>query len=431
MDLRDADVFIVSIRGRGHGLAAELRRRGLEVILLDLTSQIGVWPAEDQEGPFGFFKAENISPTFVERLHEEDPYQALERGFTFWTPKGVLEMKGPMTRYLLGQWGWKEDWIDSLANEKPSLQFFDVKKGLGSLWPLVMAHTLACTYEVKAMEAPITSRKLPLSAEFSIRFSTRQGLEKSLQWLVQLGVQVLSKTQILDLSQIGTTRWDGFELKGEVSGICKAPRFVWCLSSQETRFYSEKVFDKIYKSRILEPQWCWVRYRGRLPEISEVQILPLHFVMIRDPDSPWTHDNLMIVQRTSSRDQFDFWMKIPALQRFNKEYLTQGWEKIRNNWTDRLSHLNPTLVSYPQEYYYPYEELGPSSFPIFGREHGEKKHAMGPAKNSFFHHPEQWQDYSWGGQYEVQLSLGEKILQSWKEEQLRKEERRDREIHSP
>jgi hypothetical protein len=431
VELKTPDVIIVSIRGRGHGLAAELKRRGLEITVIDLTGQVGLWPGEDQEGPFGFFKSETFSTTFLESLHEEDPYQQLERGFTFWTHKGPLELKGPVTRTLLLKAGWKEEWIGSLSNEKPSLGFFDSRQGLGNLWPLAMAHVLAKTYDLKATEASLAERKLPLAADFSVRFSTRQGLEKSIRWLIQMGIQVFSKAQILDLSQESVSRWDGFEFKGELSGIQKAPRFVWALTSEETKFYSQKLFSKIYKNQNAEPQWCWVRYRGRLPEIPLVQVLPLHFVMVRDPDSPWTHDNLIIVQRTSSRDQFDFWVKIPSLQRFNKEYLTRMWEKIIQRWTEKNIQITPNLVSHPQEYYYTYEELGPSPFPIFERKTWQKYSLIKPAKNARFHTPEQWDSYSWVSQFEIQQKIGQDIWNVWKQEQLRKEKNRDREIHTP
>ncbi|MBL7669244.1 MAG: hypothetical protein JNM39_02050 [Bdellovibrionaceae bacterium] len=431
MELRSADVTIVSIRGRGHGLAAELKRRGLEVTVIDLTSQLGLWPAEDQEGPFGFFKSENFSTTFLESLHEEDPYQQLERGFTFWTAQGPLELKGPVTRYLLLKWGWKDEWIGALSHEKPSLQFFDHARGLGTLWPMAMAHVLAKTYDLKTVEAPLAERKLPLTADFSVRFSTRQGLEKSIQWLIQMGIQVFSKTQILDLSQENLARWDGFEFKGELSGIQKSPRFVWTLTSEETKFYSAKLFSKMYNDQVIEPLWCWVRYRGRLPDVPLVGVLPLHFVMIRDTDAPWTHDNLIITQRTSSRDQFDFWVKIPSLQRFNKEYLTQMWDKIIERWVDRHIQVSPSLVSHPQEYYYTYEELGPSPFPIFERKTWQKNRNNVPSKNARFHSPEQWDSHSWDSQFDVQQTIGQEIWNIWKQEQIRKEKRRDREIHSP
>lgn len=438
MELKPADVLIVSIRGRGHSLAAELKRRGLEVVLIDLTHRMGMWPAEDQEGPFGFFKTDNFSGTLLESLQQEDPFQALERGFTFWTEQGPLELRGPTSRYQLQKLGWKEEWIQSLTNEKENFHFYDPKQGFGVLWPLAMAHVLAKTYDLKGVDGRLTDKKLPLAADFSVRFPTRQGFERSLDWVKQVGVQVYSKTEVLDLVREGSSRWnsrwEGFELKGEIAGIYRSSRFVWTLSSEETQFYSEKLFSRIYnndspKGQALEPQWCWVRYRGSLPAEPIVDVLPLHFVMIKDTDSPWTHDNLIITQRTSDRDQFDFWVKIPALQRFNKEYLTKMWSKIGERWVDRMDRLRPVLISFPQEAHYTHEELGPSPFPVFDRSAWQKARKKKVAKNARLYSPEQWESYSWGARYDVQQAIGQEFWNSWKQEQIRKEKNRDREIH--
>lgn len=426
-----SDVFIVSIQGRGHGLAAELRRRGLQVSLIDLTSQMGVWPAEDHEGPFGFFKTDSFSSTFLERLNKEDPYQLVERGWTFWTQAGPLEMRGPATQYLLKKWGWKEDWTASLSNDKPSMNFFDRKRGLGPLWPLAMAHVLANTYDLKSVDAAESRQKMPLTADFMMRFSTRNGHEKSLKWLKELDIQVWTKAEILDLADQGFSQWSGFEFKGELSGLHKARSFVWCLTSEETQFYSEKLKNKIYKNHKQDPMWCWVRYRARLTQVPEVQVLPLHFVMIGDVDSPWTHDNVIICQRTAALDQFDFWLKIPSLQRFNKEYLTHLWNKIESRWHQRIPRSQPSLVSHPQEFYYTYEELGPSPFPLFEKKKWLQHEKWKPAKNVQLHSPEQWNSYSWESIFAQQQQVGQQIWNLWKQAQIKKEKNRDREIHTP
>ncbi|RYZ83513.1 MAG: hypothetical protein EOP06_19855 [Proteobacteria bacterium] len=90
MDLKTS-VLIVSAHGRGHWLAAELHREHIPVTVIDVSSKLGVWPPEDLEGPFGFLKSEELTPSQSERVFAEDAYISVDEGFTTWLPDGPLE----------------------------------------------------------------------------------------------------------------------------------------------------------------------------------------------------------------------------------------------------------------------------------------------------------------------------------------------------
>ncbi|MEN0057436.1 MAG: hypothetical protein AAGB31_01270, partial [Bdellovibrio sp.] len=94
-------VILISAFGRGHWLAAALAQEGIKTTLVDVSSKLGVWPAEDIEGPFGFFRNERISESQLERLYADDPYDEVPNGFSLWLKKGPLEMKGPLTKYKI------------------------------------------------------------------------------------------------------------------------------------------------------------------------------------------------------------------------------------------------------------------------------------------------------------------------------------------
>ena len=103
MELKDTAVSIVSIFGRGHWLATELARKGIPVSLIDVSDSMGNWPAEDWEGPFGFFKNEKLLASQLERLIEDQEVQENAQGFSIWLESGPLEMKGPLTQHRLGE----------------------------------------------------------------------------------------------------------------------------------------------------------------------------------------------------------------------------------------------------------------------------------------------------------------------------------------
>ena len=64
----NSSVVLVSAFGRGHWLAANLVAEGIPVDLIDVTERMGVWPVEDTEGPFGFFKNEKVQEVLCLRF---------------------------------------------------------------------------------------------------------------------------------------------------------------------------------------------------------------------------------------------------------------------------------------------------------------------------------------------------------------------------
>lgn len=430
MELGNTDLIIFSIRGRGHGLAADLKRRGLNVGLVDLTSMMGVWPAEDQEGPFGFFKTDRFSGNFLERMQEDDHHQPVKNGFTFWLKDGPLEMRGPVTSYRLKQLNLNDNEMNILGLEEITNHEIDLSQGLKNKWPVVFSHVFTKTFDLKAMEAQEAESHIPLLADFYIRRATRQGLERSLQWLTSLGVTVTTKTQALDLAQ-SSKHLEGFEFQGEWAGFQKSDFFVWCLSSEETHFLSAVLHKKIFgQTQPLEALWSWIRFRGKLRVTPQVEQWPDHFVLIEDLESPWTHENLIVVQRTGVADQFDFWIRIPNLQRFNKEYLNERWAHISAQLQNRLPEILPQIASYPQEYYYTYQELGPSPFSVFEKSQWQKFRHLKTADNLWFYSPQRWESFDWNHLFNQQTHLAELLWNNWKQEQIRKEKRRDREVHT-
>ncbi|MBX2986414.1 MAG: hypothetical protein KF802_00825 [Bdellovibrionaceae bacterium] len=425
MEMKTHDVLVVSAFGRGHWLAAELHQQRMKVLLLDVTAKLGVWPAEDSEGPFGVFRLERYSPSFQARLAHDDQIEEIESGFTIWPPEGVMEFKGPLTRFHWMRQGFPREWLEQLGRgETPS----DVRRDadLMSVWPLALAHQLAATRYRPAASALQSRRALPLTANFGLRFATRQGLSKNLQWLADQGVECSDRTEILDLSFRGRGEVSGAELSGARSGLVHFDQMIWTLTGAETAFLSEKLAGHLYPGGFTAPSWCWLRYRLTVQSCPEVQRLPLQVVMVDDLESPWTHQNLMIVQKTPSEERLDVWVRLPAIQRFNRDYLAEYGRRILKTFAKRLPTSNPEIQSLPQEASYTSQELGEPRLPLWEAgshpERGRRK-----ASNLHFESPENRETHGIDEEFDHQSLLRDRLVRWWQiqQQKLQKQQKKE------
>lgn len=422
------DVVIVSAFGRGHWLAAELQREKISVLLVDLTSRLGVWPSEDVEGPFGFFRLERYADSFVERWTQDDPIEMVPHGLTLWLDDGPLEFKGPLTRHHLQAKGFDEKWNDLMA-KGGSLRDPEAPRPQGQFlneWPLILASQLASTTFRPAAKALQGGRLLPLAANFGVRFATRQGLRRNLDWLRDKGVRITDQSEILDVVRATRGELSGFELKGELSGLVKAEQMIWTLTAGETRFVSEKLAEKLFPGGVVAPRWCWVRYRLTVEPCAELDLLPIHFVCIRDLESPWTHENFLVIQKTPIERNLDAWIRIPALQRFNKDYLRDHGRRIRQEILTRLPTSMADLQDLPQEASYTTQELGDPRIPVW--ELGQDPTSTrGHWKNLHYESIENRENHSFDSEFDHQRELRDRLLK-WHELKLLKLQKQQKEI---
>lgn len=421
-------VILISAFGRGHWLAAALAKEGIKTTLVDVSSKLGVWPSEDVEGPFGFFRNEKISESQMERLYSDDPYEEVPNGFTLWLKEGPFECKGPNTKFKMDKSSLSphvKDLLSGSAKNKAlykNLDAFDFDKS----WLLHLAHQMAgTTYKPNALSAR-AGEALPLFSSFLVRQATRTGLEKSLEWLATKGVEVLRPHQIVDASFGGGKSITGLELSGEQQGLFRLEQIVWMLTSEESYFLNERLGKYFFPEGPLEPEWSWVRYRVSLQQCFERDHLPTHTLVVDDLDSPWTHENMMVLQRTTLVDQFDVWMRIPTVQRFNKEYLTVRSQRMKTHLLERMSLAEPQVLSFPQEYYYTYAQLGASRFPVFSEKQDSRRGKV-LYSNLHLDGPEEWPHYSWGSYFERHEMILSQLTNWWKEKLLKEQKEKRKE----
>lgn len=406
----DKSVVIVSAFGRGQWLASQLAQEGFQVHLVDVMSQLGRWAPEDWEGPFGFFRSDELLPNQVARLVEDDPQESVDRGFTIWLRDGPIELKGPLYNYSLQMQGVSELTqaylleYESLSDESRIQRRRKLQKQVFSEnWLAHLAHQLSCNIFIQNAEALSESSPMPLFSQLFIRRTSRFGYEKSLSWCEQKGVHVDQDASVIDMA-IKDKRVEGLEVSGPRSRWIKTRHLIWMLTSEETQRFKPPVKERVFPKGAIESEWCWIRFRLNLGTGSSVQVLPLKFLMIENLYLPWTHANLCIVQRTVTAGDFDIWIRFPTAQRFHRPYLDEMLAEISLIFKKRLVGVDIRVVEMPYEYDYNYQEIGAPRFPIYskttlGRLNGSS------IQNIYYDGPERWKRLDWGGQLGFQASL--------------------------
>lgn len=152
--------------------------------------------------------------------------------------------------------------------------------------------------------------------------------------------------------------------------------------------------------------------------------LPVHFVMIHDLDLPWTHTNMVVVQRCEVGGAMDVWARIPYHHRFQRTYVESSGKDICELIARRCPGLKAEVKDWPQDYHYDSEEIGPSPFPVFSPESRARWSVRRPA-NVYFDGPEWQENMDWNGRFRRQSEISEALIK-WKQE-----EEHDRPVHAP
>jgi hypothetical protein len=238
-------------------------------------------------------------------------------------------------------------------------------------------------------------------------------------------VEVLRHVDIKDLAFRDKQSLGSLEIRRDKPGLFSAEQYVFCLTAEEAGMLSQKVQHALFGTRILEPEWAWVRFRVQLKErapgseMTRHQI-PDHCVVIEDLMLPWAHENFVILRRRSdSGDQFDAWMKIPNSQRFQSQYLQERGLKLKAFLEARLPDNELMVLDLPKEASSTFQQVGPARHPIFSRALRGLRTSdqMG---NISFDSPEFWKALSWEGQFAHQKQIFQRVKAWWdRKEELR------------
>lgn len=394
------DVILVSSFGQLDPLSTELSRIGLKTLHLDVTEKLGSWPLEDREGPFGTFRVEKPGASWGEILSHGDLEIDCEEGLVIWTEMGPVNLRGPLSSHQLQSRGWVKE------NHEPN-----VNQNFEELVLPWMARSLQNTRFKMWSPQNLSGSKVPISSPMSVRYPTRTGLEKRTEWIKAQGVTYWNNADILDAVRYGLESVSGLEVKGPVNGVVKSHSMVWGLTSLETDHMSFRVREKIFGSDVRRPIWAWVRFRFQITPQEETAQWPQAMVIMKSSGVPWTHAELMIVQRTILEDQFDVWVRIPDSKRFHQNYINSIQDEIVQALKNKLNTLQIQLVHEPQEASYTSKELGPRPFSQYA---DDVKHRNFHSKNLYFDSPEVWEHFSNEDIQNNQKRIYEHVVAEWR-----------------
>lgn len=409
------DFVIVSTHGRGHWLASELAARKYKTALVDVSHFLGPWSAEDIEGPFGFFHVDQMLPSQVSRLIEEDYNDLIPEGFVIWTEQGPIEFGSPIVKHHLQKNRWLGDIEKHIQNQSGSNEVDLARKQrlldrpFSETWIAHFAHHFSCNVHLPNHLCISEAQPVSLFAPYNIRRVSTRGFEQSFQWLEKRGVDVLTKAFLQDL-WIERRQVLGVEVKSAWSGVVRAKVIIWCLTSEETHFMNPQLSGDLYPYGSLEPQWSWIRYQLDLSKVEEFKVVPQKFVLLHKKNLPWTHENFMIVQKTTDASIADVWLKIPTQFRFQRSYLEGIGARAVDVFNQRFVTDKVAHKSYPIEHRVEASELGPSRFPVYSLE-AHRKLRRTRYKNLIFDGPEEWPNMDWIGRFQRHHALVESFLE--------------------
>lgn len=430
-----SDIVIVSAFGRGSWLASQLAARGLSVELMDLSSQLGKYDSSELDGPIGVFGMDKFLDHQKERLLEDAPYTKVKEGFTVWLDDGPIEMGSLQGLHRLKEKGISNDVIDFLKNESlsdskantASLKFFS-EQPFKETWLLGLSRLARVNSSLDT--STFSSRKeiLSLFSEYGFRRTSHDTLKKSFEKTKERGIQTLSSSRVLDIS-IHSKVFEGIEVSGEKSGLIRGSQLIWALTSEETKKLSVKVFETLFAKNSVEADWYWAAFNLRSQETLETRIIPERFLILENLYLPWTHENLVFVERWSDREFFKMWVKIPTSQRFQKGYLEALGTSLCDLMQNRIRGSHWSVERFPLEFTCGYDELGPPLWPLYNSL-ALKLLSPKKFKNVIFDGPEQWATMDWSGRFAHQYEIYGDVL-SWWTEKMNKGKTRDQEVHAP
>jgi hypothetical protein len=137
---------------------------------------------------------------------------------------------------------------------------------------------------------------------------------------------------------------------------------------------------------------------------------------------------MLILQATARREHFDAWIRIPNVQRFNREYLNMRGDCILSLLSKRMQRSKPQIINFPREYYFTQGELGASRFPVFP-ESQKNRRGLTLFSNLHLDGPEVWPHYSVEAFFDHQMAIKGKIISWWKEKLNRDQKGKRKEKH--
>lgn len=358
-----AEVAVVSAFGRGDLLAGELRTRGFDVILVDVTTALGERSLSDLEGPFPIVRPNPLLPAHLEWLMSHS-FEEVANGFSMWLKDGPLEFRGPLANFYQTREPAIAHFRDHYAGwlqggpKRPEMvkRASDLK--FDDAWMIEFAHSFASNELRRAAECHLSGEPFPINQVVQSPIFNPQTLQKIHQDAVDAGVKYVKSEGFADV-RVESGRLAEVEVQAGSRGVLRAKQFVWCLSSQETESMSRKLARAIYPRGVLPADWAWRRFTIHSAKNSLESIIPPYVVMLDDIHFPWAYENLIVLKRRKL-GLSDLWVRLPAEASKRPDQFQRFSAKLAAVLRDRFP-------KWSHEFEPPWDE-NPPLYPVFDSE---------------------------------------------------------------
>lgn len=342
-----SDVVIVSTHGRGWGLGCRLAERGWRVVVLEIEPRPGQPSGKEMEaidrlGPF-------VSWVSTAESSESDAYA------TLWLPDGPVSWGGPTAaqgfRRLRDEYGVDWDEVKRVTDGGRGLE-------LSTTWPLALARSVGAAKFARRqywLQQPADCFALPMAEPLRVRQRGDEAARfETLQRdrLLKLGGRW---REVARVRQVRTAQGHADLVEAESAAgesvIERTRSIVWMLSEEESlreEFFIDpaRVGDFLSFGSV-RPELGWWRNRLSIRDLEDGQNfvrphLPAMVFMISTIERPWTHENLLVLERveqSAGRSVFDLWMRIPFWSRADHVYRDELRRRAEGLLRQRLPRL--------------------------------------------------------------------------------------------
>lgn len=394
--LEKQSVAIISAYGRGDLLATELKVRGFDVTLVDVSNGLVKRSYPDLDGPFPVARPNPILPAHLEWLMTQS-FDEISNGFCVWLKNGPIEFRGKLSSFYnekIKAVGKFREFIEQLgaAPQKKS----ELNRRLEELdfedrWLVELAYTFACNELRPLSECHRSGQPFPFHQALDIPIFTDANFNKVQTELRASGVRWMQTEGVSDV-QVERGAVKEIELNLGRKEVLECRYYVWCLSTEETEAISKKAAEKLFGSSIIHSDWAWRRFQVHTGKSSFDTIVPKYLLMIGDIHFPWAYDNMAVLKRRKP-ELSDLWVRLPSENSRKPDQLKAFTEKLDKMLHERFPRWSMRLEA-------PWDE-GPPLYPVF---EPETKDAFGKLKlsNFIFEGAEVLDRLDWAGRFEKQ-----------------------------
>lgn len=308
-------VNLVTAFGRGETLALALKEHGFDVHVFDFTQS---FPDEYARGPGPFPILTKASiPQQQQSLKVVKP---LSNGLVFWLRSGPLELGGPLQAHFAE----KNEAVKNLKAGVTGAEF-------ASDWLRRFMMQWTSPFHFESWETP-RLEAFPFADSLGL-WPIEEQLEPSFARFSKIGNYVRA-SKIVDV-QIERSRLTEFEIVAGQARAVRAPQWIWCLSSLETKRLNAVAAASLFNREVRKPEWHWMSIVGRTERGPWTLGFPEFSIVLNDEALPWAYGNLILL-RWLNEENLKAWIKVPAASVGDPTVRLQWIKSVEENLSARL-----------------------------------------------------------------------------------------------